>query len=136
MRQFASIYIIIAVYNTLGIMNRPALTLGAAFALAFIAVPCLAEKPSVPNTEEDCAAIGGNWTTLGLPYPGKPKVCDVKAKDSGKVCTGSDQCEGICLAEKGVAVGSDAHGVCSAYLNEWGCYLRVEHGRVEKLCAD
>ena len=88
------------------------------------------EKPAVPQTAAECAARGGNWTTLGVPYPGKPKVCDLKASDSGKVCSDSSDCQGLCVAPDSVASGAKANGTCSAYVSNFGNVKRVEHGKV------
>jgi hypothetical protein len=87
-------------------------------------------KPSIPQSEAECGARGGNWTTLGLPYPGKPKVCDLKATDSGKVCSDSSECQGLCVAPDSVASGLKANGTCSAYLSNFGNVRVVEHGKV------
>ena len=87
-------------------------------------------KPAVPQTAVECAARGGDWTTLGVPYPGKPKVCDLKATDSGKVCSDSSECQGSCVAPDSVASGAKASGTCSAYVSNFGNVKRVEHGKV------
>ena len=87
-------------------------------------------KPSVPRTEAECVARGGTWTTLGIPYPGKPKVCDLKTTDSGKVCSDSSECEGLCVALDSIASGVKASGTCSAYVSNFGNVKLVEHGKV------
>ena len=92
-----------------------------------------AAKLSVPQTEAGCAARGGNWRTLGLAYPGKPKVCDLKTTDSGKVCSDSNQCQGSCVAPAGAASGIKTVGSCSAYVANFGNIGLVEHGKVELL---
>ncbi|WP_133125672.1 hypothetical protein [Xanthomonas prunicola] len=92
-----------------------------------------AVKPMVPQTESECTAKGGAWTTLGLPAPDKPKVCDLKAADSGRRCTDSIQCEGECLAPPSARVGARAHGRCSTYLSNFGNVRRVSDGIVETL---
>ena len=90
-------------------------------------------KPQVPTNEADCLQRGGAWTTLGLPMPGKAKVCDLKTKDAGKSCTDSKQCEGVCLADKDAEEGASTAGACSAYVAEFGTYKRVTAGKVQKL---
>ena len=90
-------------------------------------------KPSIPQTEAECGARGGNWTTLGLPYPGKAKTCDLKTTDSGKVCSNSSECQGSCIAPDGVASGLKTLGKCSAYVSNFGNVNLVEHGKVELL---
>jgi hypothetical protein len=56
--------------------------MGALFSVIWplITVAADAVKPVVPKSERECIAGGGNWTTLGLPYPGKQKICDVKQR--------------------------------------------------------
>ena len=87
-------------------------------------------KPSIPRTEAECGARGGNWTTLGLPYPGKPKICDLKTTDSGKVCSDSSECQGSCVAPDSVASGLKATGTCSSYVSNFGNLKLVVHGKV------
>jgi hypothetical protein len=87
-------------------------------------------KPAIPQTAAECSARGGNWTTLGLPYPGKPKVCDLKATDSGKVCSDSSECQGSCVAPDNIASGAKASGTCSAHVSNFGSIKIVEHGKV------
>jgi hypothetical protein len=102
----------------------------AASACAGPKLAATAARPAIPQTAVECAARGGNWTTLGLPYPGKPKVCDLKATDSGKVCSDSSQCQGSCIAPDSVASGVKASGTCSAYVSNFGNVKLVEHGKV------
>ena len=87
-------------------------------------------KPAIPQTAAECAARGGSWTTLGLPYPGKPRVCDLQATDSGKVCSDSSECQGSCLASDSAASGVKTTGTCSAYVSNFGNVKLVEHGKV------
>jgi hypothetical protein len=90
-------------------------------------------KPSIPQTEAECGARGGNWTVLGLSYPGKPKICDLKTTDSGKICSDSSGCQGSCIAPDGIASGLKTMGKCSAYVSSFGNVKLVEHGKVEAL---
>ncbi|NKF24114.1 hypothetical protein G7Y82_17515 [Solimonas sp. C16B3] len=94
------------------------------------------EKPSIPQSEAECDARGGNWTTLGIAYPGKPKVCDLKTTDAGNVCSDSSECQGSCRAPEHVAVGLEASGTCSAYASNFGNILVVEHGSVRSLTVE
>ena len=87
-------------------------------------------KPAVPQTAAECGARGGNWTTLGISYPGKPKVCDLKTTDSGKACSDSSECQGSCVAPDSVVSGVNASGTCSAYVSNFGNVKLVEHGKV------
>lgn len=90
-------------------------------------------KAAVPQTAAECGARGGNWTTLGLSYPGKPKVCDLKTTDSGRVCSDSSECQGSCLAPDSVSSGLKAVGTCSAYVSNFGNVKLLKHGKVELL---
>jgi hypothetical protein len=90
-------------------------------------------KPTIPTTEATCLARGGSWTSLGLPMPGKPKTCDLKATDAGKACTDSNQCEGACLATAEAVSGNSATGSCSDYLANFGNVLLVNDGVVEQI---
>ena len=90
-------------------------------------------KPVIPQTESDCIAKGGSWTTLGLPMPDKPKTCDLKASDSGKFCTDSSECQGICMASESALVGSRTTGQCSVYLSNFGNVRQITKGVVEDL---
>lgn len=85
--------------------------------------------PSIPQTESECSAHGGHWTTLGLQYSGKPKGCDLETTDSGKLCSDSSECQGSCVAPEGVAAGLETSGTCSAYVSNFGKLKLVEHGR-------
>ncbi|HUX89805.1 MAG TPA: hypothetical protein VMV48_03850 [Gallionellaceae bacterium] len=96
----------------------------------------LIAKPQIPQSESECVASGGSWTELGLSYPGKPKVCDVKSTDFGKSCTSSIQCEGVCVAPDDAIIGTTLSGACSRYLIEYGCFKQVENSKVESLCVD
>ena len=93
-------------------------------------------KPAVPATEPECVGRGGSWTTLGLPAPGKPKICDLKTKDSGKSCTDSSQCEGSCLAPSKATPGTAAAGSCSEYVANFGNVTQVSNGKVEQINVD
>ena len=87
-------------------------------------------KPAIPQTAAECTVRGGNWTTLGLPYAGEPKVCDLKATDSGKVCSDSSECQGSCIALDSIASGVKTSGTCSAYLSNFGNVKLLAHGKV------
>jgi hypothetical protein len=90
-------------------------------------------KPVVPTTEAECLASGGDWTTLGIPYAGKPAICDLKTKDAGRACTDSKYCQGVCLAPEEAAHGSSAIGNCSAYVANFGNVGIITDGKVERL---
>jgi len=53
------------------------------------------EKVELPTTEANCVAAGGEWILLG------PQMtthgCMLKAKDGGKACTTSAECQSECV---------------------------------------
>ena len=69
-------------------------------------------KPSLPKTESECAARGGEWIFAGP--QNITKFCFLKTADGGKACKASSQCQGECAeTEKG--------NFCADYLS--GCFL-------------
>lgn len=61
------------------------------------------------------------------------QICDLRAADGGKVCTDTDQCEGICLATKDAVDGAIEKGNCSAYLSNFGNIKQLKKGIVENI---
>jgi len=119
-------------------MSLRRITLSSSLAIALLGcshptAPVAATKPVIPKSEAECVAHGGSWTTLGLPMPDKPKVCDLKTADAGKECNDSTQCQGACLAPAGVAAGSRATGTCSVYLANFGNVSLITNGKVESV---
>jgi len=106
----------------------------ASVLLASLLSSCTTINPkalrTVPTNEADCKRAGGDWTSLGISYPGKPKSCDLKARDAGSQCTDSKECEGICLASETTRAGSAAIGQCSPYVRNFGNTHSVEGGLV------
>lgn len=88
------------------------------------------EMRALPQSQAECEAAGGAWTVLGLPFPGKPASCDLKAKDAGKSCSDSKECEGLCLAPAASKAGSRTTGLCSTYVRNFGNIHSVEAGTV------
>lgn len=116
-------------------MNRNLLASLIGLGLLAVCTRAPLAKPDIPQTEEECLAVGGNWIHLGL--PGTPKRCDLKAKDGGKSCTDSSQCQGECMAPSGASEGQKMNGACSDYILNFGCARRVENGKVGiEICAD
>ncbi len=58
--------------------------------------------------------------------------CNPITSDAGKVCTDSDQCEGICLAEDGDAES----GRCSHTEQVIGCVFEMTKGKSLERCFD
>ena len=53
-------------------------------------------------------------------------VCAMPTPDAGKSCTGSLQCEGLCLSD----------GTCSPHDQNFGCAEILEDGRIVTICID
>ncbi len=93
----------------------------------------LAQLPTIPETESACIAAGQHWFAQGL--PGGRKSCAVKTTDDRKICTDSSQCQGDCLVENSLPIGSKAIGSCSEWVGNFGCFKFIENGRVQQICA-
>jgi len=98
-------------------------------------------KFTVPKDKESCLAKGGVWKRPG---PRPTEECNLPTTDAGKVCSGSNQCEGVCLAE----LTSDqlrqgmsgkmfkTQGACSSVIKIYGCRAYVYRGWASVVCAD
>lgn len=101
------------------------------------------EKKEVvtPKDKKSCEALGGKWGTVGLHLE---EVCNLPTSDAGKICSGSSECEGSCIAEQSNEDREKAEsgiiytkGKCTAWKITVGCHAFVENGKVEGiLCAD
>jgi hypothetical protein len=113
--------------------------------------------PGFPTPDPDefaaCLADGGRWEVLGFSGPG----CNLPTEDGGKPCTGSEECESGCLgdpnevmsvdgsgqpfpepdrlAELNTQVG-DRVGMCSPWVENFGCRVWVEKGHYVAICVD
>jgi hypothetical protein len=98
-------------------------------------------KFSVPKTKEECLSKGGTWKRPG---PRPTEECNLPTTDSGKSCTGSNQCEGVCLAELSpdqLRQGMNGKmyqtkGKCSSFIKIYGCHGYVYLGWASVVCAD
>jgi hypothetical protein len=100
-----------------------------------------------------CLRQGGRWEVLGFSGPG----CKLPTSDSGKPCSDSRECQGLCLAdneeikvdngqgflipdpqliEEMNANGVELHGICSAWQSTFGCQVVVENGEYVEICID
>jgi len=100
-----------------------------------------------------CLAQGGRWEVLGFSGPG----CNLPTSDGGELCSDSQVCEGLCMADdeeimvdkgNGIRVpdperidemnarGEELHGVCSAWQSTFGCHVVVEKGKYAEICID
>ena len=98
-------------------------------------------KLTIPKDQESCEAANGVWKKIG---PSPKEECNLPTNDSGKVCDGSHQCEGVCLADlskedlqKGMRGKLfKTNGKCSAWIKIVGCRAYVYRGWAGVVCAD
>jgi hypothetical protein len=91
-------------------------------------------RPVIPTTEVDCKAVDGYWGPQGL--PGGGPVCSLKTSDRYKICTDSEQCQGVCLVQDDLAVGMEgALGSCAEWDRTYGCHKLIVKGKVESWCG-
>ena len=98
-------------------------------------------KFTVPKDKAGCEKIGGIWKKMG---PRPIEECNIQTKDAGKICSGSHECEGVCLAEltseqvrqgmKGKMFKTE--GKCSNFIKVMGCRAYVYQGWAQVVCAD
>lgn len=72
---------------------------------------------------KDCGENGGVSTIGGHGQ----MICIFPAKDAGKSCSSSRDCDGVCLAEG---------QVCSPEAPYYGCHDVYENGTIATLCVD
>ena len=98
-------------------------------------------KFTIPQDQESCEAKGGVWKKIGI----SPKEeCNLPTTDSGKICDGSHQCEGVCLADLSkddLQAGMrgkifKTNGKCSAWIKNFGCRAYVYRSWASVVCAD
>lgn len=98
-------------------------------------------KFTVPKDKASCEQVGGVWQKIGI----RPiEECNIKTKDAGKICSGSNQCEGVCLANlsrEDIGKGMrgklfKAQGQCSEFIKVVGCRAYVYFGWAQVVCAD
>ena len=107
----------------------------AVLAFAFSSTAVLGEPVKrLPSTQFECEKKGGFWRSIGL--PGSPPSCDLKTTDAGKVCSDSNECQGVCLAPSSAKPNSKSLGACSAHVVEFACYSYVKQGVVSTICVD
>lgn len=78
-----------------------------------------AAKPSIPKTEADCIARGGEWIFAGP--QNVVKYCALSTNDAGKSCTNSSQCQSECVEK-------DTGNVCAGAFT--GCFEPTGRGTV------
>ncbi len=76
-------------------------------------------KPTLPRTEPECVARGGEWIFAGP--QNVTKYCFLKTNDGGKMCKTSDECQSECIEK-------ETGNVCADYLS--GCFKPTGRGTV------
>lgn len=98
-------------------------------------------KFTIPQDKDSCEAKGGIWKKIGI----RPmEECNLPTTDGGKVCWGSNVCEGVCLAEltrEDIQKGMKGKmfrttGKCSEWVKTVGCRAYVYQGWASVICAD
>ncbi len=96
------------------------------------------------DSADACVREGGRWGAVGIfPVP----VCSLPARDAGRVCADSGECEGLCAAEvspgerdalvRGRGTVIERAGRCAPRLPVVGCHAKVERGVVRRVvCLD
>lgn len=90
------------------------------FLLLCLLLPRCASTPALPDSQNECIMVGGAWESLAEIYPAwqvrasDRHICNLPAKDAGKVCNSLTDCSGVCLAPEGSRVGQRTSGRCSS----------------------
>ena len=129
-------------------MHRPklrnAVLLASAILAAFTTLnSCAGPAKRLPAAElHQCVASGGfeSRSPFGLPF------CQFRYGDGGKICSDKTDCQGRCLVdiEGGPSdpvpkPGSPAQGRCEAVKSTFGCFAKVEAGKIDSegaICED
>ena len=96
---------------------------------------CTEKKPLAlgPAQAQQCRASGGYESRAPFGTP----MCQKRFADAGKTCTGKAECLGQCFIDtpdrtSAFTVGMPAIGRCQAEEQTFGCYGRVEDGKLVK----
>jgi len=73
--------------------------------------------------KEECLSSGGTYNPEGML---QAYMCNLPAKDVGKSCKDSSECEGLCLQD----------GKCSIDTVNFGCIDILEKGELVTICID
>jgi hypothetical protein len=118
------------------------ISLAAVGVVMLLAMGGCAEKrsPALSATEAQQCRIQGGYE--GRAPFGSP-ICQMRYSDAGKTCTGKADCVGQCLSDapgnaSAISVGTPVVGRCEAEKQTFGCYGRVEGGKLAEpyLCVD
>lgn len=101
------------------------------------------KKISLPKTRQECEEQGGVWKKWGL---APAESCNKKTTDAGTPCQDSDECEGICKVNlsreelknamnRNFSINKNS-GQCSQWILNFGCFGKMEKGKVRVICVD
>ena len=120
-------------------LRFPVLIACAGFALAGCAKPVVDDRWALTDPQQ-CAAQGGTVEKRGMV---NAEMCVIRFKEAGKVCSGKADCEGKCLASADIGwrdypIGTPAKGKCQYENSEFGCYAKVQGGKIVTgfMCTD
>ena len=83
-----------------------------------------------------CEKTGGKWQKRGS-EPASVYSCIMPAKDAGKACTDSSQCQSLkCIPPNTAVSGSRTTGKCYGWEYYVGCTPVVEKGVAQAVCPD
>lgn len=106
-------------------------TLCAVFLVA--AASCAEDRRPTLNLKQaqQCQAKGGFESRAPFGTP----ICQFRYADAGKNCTGKADCLGRCLSDApdnaaSIQIGTPVAGRCEANASTFGCYARVEAGKL------
>ena len=111
--------------------------------LAIVGIESCSHPPARLNAAESriCVSQGGyeSGGAFGSPF------CQYRYSDAGKVCSSKSNCQGQCIVTIEGSLGSEpkpgtsAHGTCEAEHSTFGCYAKVENGKISPeggVCVD
>src|SRR5262245_19867907 len=85
---------------------------------------------SASTNKQECIRLGGSWKKTDRPFGA---IEDCFARDAGKTCTISRDCQFSCVREEGAGTAK-----CSATFGPRGCYSWIDDSGREGdvICAD
>jgi len=110
-----------------------------ALGLAACAQAQEASAPPAPtpaaSAESDCAARGGHLEHVGR---ARSTQCVIPYADGGQPCQDGSTCQsGRCVGPMDMSQRENVTGQCQRTNMAFGCYTRIEGGRVESaICVD
>jgi hypothetical protein len=105
------------------------------FLLKYSLVNIDINKSAMIKSKDECIKEGGDWNAIGIMgIPG----CQIPAKDVGKLCSDSSQCQYHCINHDIDHNNKPTSGVCSKYYNMVGnCFYDINNGKADEYkCLD